>query len=91
MTPPAKEGNGLEELLSEVKALRVDMGWIKSSIEAQSTNVIEIYARLRELETDVASIKANQRPPLSGWSIFGIVATVVTVALVVLDRIYVNQ
>lgn len=91
MTPPANDGNGLEELLSEVKALRVDMGWIKSSIEAQSTNVIEIYARLRELETDVASIKANQRPPLNGWALFGIMATVVATALLVLDRIYVNQ
>jgi hypothetical protein len=85
------ELGAFQELLGEVKALRTDMTWLKASIEAQGTNVVEIYSRLRELETDVASIKANQRPPISGWALFGIVATVVATVLLVLDRIYVNQ
>lgn len=60
-------------------------------MEAHDTILVEIFERLRKIETDLAAIEAKQRPPISGWTVFGIVATVVVSALILLDRIYVNQ
>lgn len=85
------EPGAFQELLGEIKALRTDMGWIRSTLESQGANVVDIYDRLRALETDVASIKAGQKPPVSGWTIFGVVATIAVSILVILDRIYINQ
>lgn len=51
----------------------------------------EIFDRLRAIETDLSALKANQRPPISGWAIFGIVGSIAATVLIILDRIYVNQ
>ena len=60
-------------------------------MENQDKISAEIFERLRAIETDLSALKANQRPPISGWAIFGIVASVMATALIILDRIYVNQ
>lgn len=60
-------------------------------MESHDTILVEIFDRLRKIETDLAAIEAKQRPPVSGWAIFGIVASVLTTAFIILDRIYVNQ
>lgn len=77
--------------MSELDAVTADISWIRKNMEAHDTILVEIFERLRKIETDLAAIEAKQRPPISGWTVFGIVATVVVSALVLLDRIYVNQ
>jgi hypothetical protein len=46
----------------------------------------EIFERLRHIENELASIKANERPPLNGWTVFGIVAASAVSILLVIDR-----
>ncbi len=60
-------------------------------MESHDTILVEIFERLRKIETDLAALEAKQKPPMSGWTIFGIVATVAVSVLLILDRIYVNQ
>lgn len=60
-------------------------------MESHDTILVEIFERLRKIENDLAAIEAKQRPPVSGWAIFGIVASVAATLLIILDRIYVNQ
>lgn len=60
-------------------------------MEAHDTILVEIFDRLRKIETDLAAINAKQAPRISGWTLFGIIVTVIAGALVVLDRIYISQ
>lgn len=53
--------------------------------------MLEVFERLRSIENDLATMKANQKPPMSGWAVLGIVVSVAATLLVILDRIYVNQ
>lgn len=77
--------------MSELDALAADLRWMRKNMENQDKISAEIFERLRAIETDLSALKANQRPPISGWAIFGIVASVMATALIILDRIYVNQ
>jgi hypothetical protein len=77
--------------MSELDALNANLDWLRKSMEKNDKTLEEIFERLRAIETDLSAMKANQRQPISGWSIFGIIATVAVAALVILDRIYVNQ
>lgn len=77
--------------MSELDALTADLRWIRKNMENHDTIMVEIFERLRKIETDLAAIEAKQKPPISGWSLFGIIVTIVVGILVVLDRIYVNQ
>lgn len=60
-------------------------------MESHDTILVEIFERLRKIETDLAAIEAKQKPPISGWAIVGIIGSVLATCLIVLDRIYVNQ
>ena len=53
--------------------------------------MLEVFERLRSIENDMATLKANQKPPMSAWAVLGIVVSVAATILVILDRIYVNQ
>ena len=77
--------------MSELDALAADLRWMRKNMENQDKISAEIFERLRAIETDLSALKANQRPPISGWAIFGIVGSVMATALIILDRIYVNQ
>jgi len=77
--------------MSELDALAADLRWMRKNMENQDKISAEIFERLRAIETDLSALKANQRPPISGWAVFGIVASVMATALIILDRIYVNQ
>ncbi len=77
--------------MSELDALNANLDWLRKSMEKNDKTLEEIFERLRAIETDLSAMKANQRQPISGWSIFGIIASVVVAGLVILDRIYVNQ
>lgn len=77
--------------MSELDALTADLRWIRKNMEAHDTILVEIFERLRKIETDLAAIEAKQRPPISPWALLGIIASVCATILIVLDRIYVNQ
>lgn len=77
--------------MGELDGLTADLRWIRKNMESHDTILAEIFERLRKIETDVAAIEAKQRPPISGWTVFGIIATVAVSVLIILDRIYVNQ
>lgn len=77
--------------MGELDGLTADLRWIRKNMESHDTILVEIFERLRKIETDLAALEAKQKPPLSGWTIFGIVATVAVSVLLILDRIYVNQ
>lgn len=77
--------------MSELDTVNANLDWLRKSMEKNDKVLEEIFDRLRAIETDLSALKANQKPPLSGWSIFGIIATVAVSALIILDRIYVNQ
>lgn len=77
--------------MSELDALAADLRWMRKSMEEHDKIMAEMFERLRKIEVDIATIQANQKPPISGWALFfGIVAAVGGI-LIVLDRIYVNQ
>lgn len=77
--------------MGELDGLTADLRWIRKNMESHDTILAEIFERLRKIETDLAAIEAKQRPPISGWTVFGIIATVAVSVLIILDRIYVNQ
>lgn len=77
--------------MSELDALSADLRWIRKNMESQDRIMAEIFERLRVIENDLAAIQAKQRPPISGWTVFGIVATVAVSVLLILDRLYVGQ
>lgn len=77
--------------MSELDALAADLRWMRKSMEDHDKFMAEMFERLRAIENDLSAIKASQRPPISGWAIFGIVASVAATILIILDRIYVNQ
>lgn len=60
-------------------------------MESHDQLMLEVFERLRKIETDIATMQANQKPPMSGWAVLGIIATVAATVLIILDRIYVNQ
>ena len=77
--------------MSELDALAADLRWMRKSMEEHDKIMAEMFERLRKIEVDIATIQANQKPPINGWALFfGIVAAVGGI-LIVLDRIYVNQ
>lgn len=77
--------------MSELDALAADLRWMRKSMEEHDKIMSEMFERLRKIEVDIATIQANQKPPINGWALFfGIVAAVGGI-LIVLDRIYVNQ
>ena len=77
--------------MSELDALAADLRWMRKSMENSDKVTLEIFERLRAIETDLATMKANQKPPMSAWAVLGIVVSVAATVLVILDRIYVNQ
>lgn len=77
--------------MGELDGLTADLRWIRKNMESHDTILVEIFERLRKIETDLAALEAKQKPPMSGWAVFGIVASVMATALIILDRIYVNQ
>lgn len=77
--------------MSELDALAADLRWMRKSMEEHDKIMAEMFERLREIEVDIATIKANQKPPINGWALFfGVVAAIGGIILI-LDRIYVNQ
>lgn len=74
--------------MTDYDVVKNDLAWIRKSMETQEDNQAEIFERLRRIEADLEALKAAQRPPISGWTIFGIVATVAVSVLLILDRIY---
>lgn len=78
-------------VMSELDALAADLRWMRKNMEQQDKISSEIFDRLRAIENDLAALKANQKPAVSGWTVFGIVATIAVSVLLILDRIYVNQ
>lgn len=77
--------------MSELDALAADLRWMRKSMEEHDKIMAEMFERLRKIEVDIATIQANQKPPINGWALFfGIVAAIGGI-LIVLDRIYVNQ
>ena len=77
--------------MSELDTITADLKWMRKNMENQDQLMLEVFERLRKIETDLATIQANQKPPMNGWAVFGIIATVAATILLVLDRIYVNQ
>ena len=77
--------------MSELDALAADLRWMRKNMESHDTILVNIFERLRKIETDIAAIEAKQRPPISGWAVMGICASIIATALIILDRIYVNQ
>lgn len=77
--------------MSELDGVVADLRWMRKSMENSDKVTLEIFERLRAIETDLATMKANQKPPMSGWAVLGIVVSVAATLLVILDRIYVNQ
>lgn len=77
--------------MSDVDVLKADLSWIRKSMEKQEANQAEIFSRLRQIEADLESIRASQKPPISNWALVGIIVSVIGGILLVLDRIYVNQ
>lgn len=77
--------------MSELDAVVADLRWMRKSMEEHDKIMAEMFERIRKIEVDIATIQANQKPPINGWALFfGIVAAVGGI-LIVLDRIYVNQ
>ena len=74
--------------MTDYDVVKNDLAWIRKSMETQESAQAEIFERLRRIEADLEALKAAQRPPISGWTIFGIVATVAVSVLLILDRIY---
>jgi len=77
--------------MSELDGIAADLKWLRKSMEDHDKIMAEMFDRLRKLETDMAALMAGQKPPMNPWTIFGIIATIAVSALIVLDRIYVNQ
>lgn len=77
--------------MSELDGVVADLRWMRKSMENSDKVTLEIFERLRAIETDLATMKANQKPPMSAWAVLGIVVSVAATILVILDRIYVNQ
>ena len=77
--------------MSELDALAADLRWIRKNMESHDQLMLEVFERLRSIENDMATLKANQKPPMSAWAVLGIVVSVAATILVILDRIYVNQ
>lgn len=77
--------------MSELDTVLTDLKWMRQNMEKMEQSLLEIFERLRSIENDVAQMKSDRKPPISGWTVFGIVASVVVAAIAILDRIYVNQ
>jgi hypothetical protein len=72
--------------MSELDVLAANLQWMRDHMESQDRMMAEIFERLRHIENELASIKANERPPLNGWTVFGIVAASAVSILLVIDR-----
>lgn len=77
--------------MSELDTITADLKWMRKNMEQHDQLMLEVFERLRSIENDLATMKANQKPPMSGWAVLGIVVSVAATILVILDRIYVNQ
>lgn len=77
--------------MSELDIVNSNLDWLRKNMEKNEKLLEEIFDRLRKIETDLAALEAKQRPPISGWAIFGVVGSIAATVLIVLDRIYVNQ
>lgn len=77
--------------MSELDTITADLKWMRKNMEQHDQLMLEVFERLRSIENDLATMKANQKPPMNGWAVFGIVASIAATILLVLDRIYVNQ
>lgn len=77
--------------MSELDGLNANLQWIMKKQEEQERIMSDIFDRLRVIETELAKQQANRKPPMNGWAIFGVIATVSATILLILDRIYVNQ
>lgn len=74
--------------MTDYDVVKNDLAWIRKAMETQESSQLEIFERLRRIEADLEALKAAQRPPISGWTIFGVVTSVVVGAIIILDRIY---
>jgi len=72
--------------MSELDILASDLSWMRKNMEKQDRLMSDIDKRLRQIETELASIQANQKPPINSWTVFGIIATGIVSALLVIDR-----
>lgn len=77
--------------MSELDTITADLKWMRKNMENHDQLMLEVFERLRSIENDLATMKANQKPPMNGWAVLGIVVSVAATILVILDRIYVNQ
>jgi hypothetical protein len=77
--------------MSELDTITADLKWMRKNMEQHDQLMLEVFERLRSIENDLATMKANQKPPMNGWAVLGIVVSVAATLLVILDRIYVNQ
>lgn len=77
--------------MSELDTITADLKWMRKNMENHDQLMLEVFERLRSIENDLATMKANQKPPMNGWAVLGIVVSVAATLLVILDRIYVNQ
>lgn len=77
--------------MSELDALAADIRWIRRNIENHDTIMVEIFDRLRKIETDLASMQAKQKPSVNSWTMISIIVTLILGTLVVLDRLYISQ
>jgi len=77
--------------MSELDSISADIRWMRKNMESHDMSLVEIFERLRHIETELATIQTNQKPPISGWTVMGICATIAVSVLLILDRIYVNQ
>jgi len=77
--------------MSELDALTADLRWIRKNMENQDRIMAEIFERLRVIENDLSAIQAKQKPPINGWTVFGVVATIAVSTLLILDRLYLGK
>lgn len=75
------------ELITEVKLLRKDFGYIREAMIRASKSELEIFNRLREIETTLASMQASAPTKISGWSIGAVLITAALAAITFIEKL----
>lgn len=88
---PTDEGAAFQELLGLIKALHVDVSWVRKKLEEQAVDIKGLDVRVRDLEQAVERVEAKQKPPISWTAIMLAGASVVGVIIIILDRFYVAR
>lgn len=71
----AAEPIDLHEIVIELRLLRTEFQYIKDRLIEQSKAEVEIFDRLRGIENELAVVKAQRTPRVSGWTITAVVIT----------------